>query len=253
MTQPLAYNRWAGNDFVVPGLPVRPTYAPALAPAQQNAPSPAADILQQLGFRLGPTEGRGIGEMQGAVTDASNKFDGSPNSASPGFGPGRQARSLGDFLGSAAMGVGMVTGPVGFATGMAGLAGPTSKAGYDWQDILPFSGLFDFNGGPVQGPPTAWDSTPSMVDLDTGYSYGDTSGRYDGGFADTTEPGLARGGTVTPRHLMGPNPRGPDDGFAALDVGEEVIPRRAAQRLRQQHGEGLFGMLREGQLPRKRK
>ena len=39
--------------------------------------------------------------------------------------------------------------------------------------------------------------------------------------------GMAKGGLVTRNRLAGPNPPGPDDGFAALDEGEGVLTAKA--------------------------
>jgi hypothetical protein len=48
-----------------------------------------------------------------------------------------------------------------------------------------------------------------------GGEYGGLGGMRDGGFAE--------GGFVTPDRLMGPDPAGPDEGFAALMSGEVVL------------------------------
>jgi hypothetical protein len=45
-------------------------------------------------------------------------------------------------------------------------------------------------------------------------------------------PGLARGGVVTPGHLVGPDPAGPDEGFAPLQAGEFVVNANSASRFR---------------------
>lgn len=55
----------------------------------------------------------------------------------------------------------------------------------------------------------------------------DASGGGDRG----TRGGMATGGKVTKGHLRGPDPKGPDDGYVALDVGEFVITKEATKKL----------------------
>ena len=62
----------------------------------------------------------------------------------------------------------------------------------------------------------------------------------DGGGASNSNPGdpgrggggahLAKGGYVSMQHLQGPNPEGPDDGYAALKDGEFVINDKAVKK-----------------------
>lgn len=55
-------------------------------------------------------------------------------------------------------------------------------------------------------------------------------GVHAGGAPPNSKPGgFAAGGPVTPDALQGPNPPGPDEGFAALQPGEEVVNKAAAQ------------------------
>ena len=64
---------------------------------------------------------------------------------------------------------------------------------------------------------------------DGGSSGGDGGGSAggDGG----GDGGWAKGGRVTKDRLRGPNPKGPDDGYGALDHGEYVITGAAGKRL----------------------
>jgi hypothetical protein len=86
-------------------------------------------------------------------------------------------------------------------TGMPGGVGPDPAA----------AGNPDTGGVAPGGP----DNGPSPGD-------GGASPSSDGGH-DSGE-GYAKGGAVTRDRLKGKNPPGPDDGSAALDVGEHVIP-----------------------------
>jgi len=57
-----------------------------------------------------------------------------------------------------------------------------------------------------------------------------------------------RGGLITPRDVKGPNPPGPDDGQASLDIGEYVIRKKAVQK----YGANIFEQINAGKIPAKR-
>jgi hypothetical protein len=68
---------------------------------------------------------------------------------------------------------------------------------------------------------------------------GDSGGRYGGdnsgdnagwGSRDAGGDGYAKGGYVSMQHLGGPDPEGPDDGYAALKDGEFVINDKAVKK-----------------------
>lgn len=56
---------------------------------------------------------------------------------------------------------------------------------------------------------------------------------------------LATGGKVTADRLHGPDPRGPDDGYSALDVGEFVVRQKAAKY----YGDDVLQAINEGRIP----
>jgi hypothetical protein len=58
--------------------------------------------------------------------------------------------------------------------------------------------------------------------------------------------GYAKGGMI--RGLLGPNPKGPDDGFAMVQRGEYVIKKSAVNK----YGRGLLDMINEGKVPAKK-
>lgn len=66
----------------------------------------------------------------------------------------------------------------------------------------------------------------------TGYGTGDTSG----GFG---EGQYAHGGKVNSNHLKGPDPKGPDEGYGALQGGEFVVKKAAVKK----YGEGLLNRI----------
>ena len=55
-----------------------------------------------------------------------------------------------------------------------------------------------------------------------------------------------KGGMV--RSLLGPDPKGPDDGMGYLDKGEYVIKKSAVNK----YGRGLLDMINEGKVPAKK-
>ena len=82
-------------------------------------------------------------------------------------------------------------------------------------------------------------------------SGGEMGGDFGGGFEDTGEDSFdsasyARGGMV--HGLLGPNPKGPDDGAAFLDRGEYVIRKSSVKK----YGRGLLDMINEGKVPAKK-
>ena len=57
--------------------------------------------------------------------------------------------------------------------------------------------------------------------------------------------GYAHGGPVTDKNLVGLDPAGRDDGFAALDVGEFVVSAAAAQM----YGADVLDVINQGLVP----
>ena len=253
MTAPNAYNRWQGNQFVIPGLPVRPTYAPALPGTGEQ--DPVADTLSQLGFRL-DDPGRGPGEGEGGI--------------GAGQQPTREADSFGDLATSAAKGLSMMSGPFGLATGLYGAsqmpADKQAKPGWGWGDfaksVVPGGGLFDMFGGGDQTFSGAGGANRAAGPTFGGVAPADEQAFMDmfGGGAgtnggvpdisienDTSDAMYNKGGTV--KKLRGPNPPGPDDGYGGLQRGEEVVSVENVKKLKRAHGADLFDMVHKGRLP----
>lgn len=275
--QPKAYNWWEGNSFHIPGLPVRPTYAPAISPSASPTAGTSADMLQQLGFRHDTGPG-GIGEGMGR-NEATLGTSGAPGTPNAGMGPGAQVTSLGDMAGRVATGVGMMGNPVGLAMGLAAHAGPTPKTSYGWADMLPGNGLFGWSdmlgggGAGTNGGVPGFDPVTGMAP-GVGPEIPVTSeplgpiggGGYDGGsygpdVQAAAEAGgyqgsgmFSKGGKIKPHHLGGPNPPGPDEGLIFAQSGERVIPKHAVKKLEAKHGAGLFDLaINQGKLPAKKK
>ena len=89
-------------------------------------------------------------------------------------------------------------------------------------------------------------------DADVGSARGDSSNDGGGGAragGGATGGGyMAKGGMVTPRQVKGPNPPGPDDGYAALDNGEYVIKKSAVKK----YGSNIFEQINAGKIPAQR-
>jgi hypothetical protein len=74
----------------------------------------------------------------------------------------------------------------------------------------------------------------------------DGGGAGDGGAGAGTGNAMAKGGLVT--SLDGPNPPGPDDGSAYLDLGEYVVKKSSVNK----YGKGLLDMINDGKVPAKK-
>lgn len=106
----------------------------------------------------------------------------------------------------------------GYDGGMLGLLG---LGGYD-------GGLSSIGGADVSMGSAAGNGGDNGAETGGGMSGSDGNG---GGFGGDSGDGYAKGGKVTKKRLSGPNPKGPDDGYAALDEGEFVINAKSAKRI----------------------
>ena len=81
-----------------------------------------------------------------------------------------------------------------------------------------------------------------------GRSAGDSTGTTSSTSSDTGvgNPGESyfHGGKVNKAHLAGPDPKGPDDGYGALQGGEYVIKKAAVRK----YGEGMLGKINSGKF-----
>jgi len=97
------------------------------------------------------------------------------------------------------------------------------------------------SGDYTSGAYTSSVSPGNAVGVDVG-STGGGFGTGDGFGNSDMGANFARGGPVTADRLTGPNPRGPDDGYGALDAGEYVMRSSAVQR----YGQEAMQALNEG-------
>lgn len=233
------------TDYVAPVTPEPEAPAPqATTPTVQAAPSVDQNNSWEAGRGGAGIEGGGPGangmEPPGAAGDLSD------------LGIDISGKTIGGALGSVAGG--LLGGPMGaLAGGVAGRAigssfdGPTdgmaSGAALDGlgaqaqanTEAMQGSGFGDARGlatGGRVGPQHLRKGMP-MHGAKKGGLGAVTAGKkpfmgkYAGG-GSVMAPNYAAGGPVN--QVAGPNPSGPDDGFAALDQGEFVVKRDQAQR-----------------------
>lgn len=193
-----------------------------------------------------------LGSQRFGGADVGGAGAGGPQSE-PGQGMNATTDSFGDFLGAATTGPMSAFGSFAaqaLANGLAGNPGkPITGLGlgslYDAaQSAFGGGGIGEVAGNPASDPGadrfggvnenenSDMMSAGAGADLgfgadpvggDPGYGGGDPGGGAD--------PGYARGGAVSLDRLIGPNPPGPDDGYAALDAGEHVLTADEVRRL----------------------
>ena len=100
----------------------------------------------------------------------------------------------------------------------------------------------------VQYQPASYNYVSDAPATDVPVSGGDLGGDdgQDMGEDSFDTAGYAKGGMI--RGLLGPNPKGPDDGFAMVQRGEYVIKKSAVNK----YGRGLLDMINEGKVPAKK-
>jgi hypothetical protein len=185
-----------------------------------------------LGGPLGALMGTAVGYALGKAYDSSHDNQ---------QGTGRAAQVPGDVTGTSYEGqeqeIARSMDQANIDSGMAGTAYEGQAPGQAVQGEVTAEPL---------GPPTGAYSRGGVVTpagLQKGKQmmqhYGRKPGgglrqvgeRYMGGYAyGGSVPNYAYGGMVDQHVLAGPNPPGPDDGFAALDGGEYVVRAQQAQR-----------------------
>lgn len=138
----------------------------------------------------------------------------------PGAGPGGFGGGLGS-MGAAAMGLGV--------GGLGAMSGA---------DIMGFGGAQE--GGAGGGGAAGGAGSGGGAD-----SAGGGMGGIGG--MDGAGGGMFRGGIVTANRLRGPDPRGPDDGYVAMDKGEGVLTAEAVRH----YGPGLVHRLNRLAVPKK--
>jgi hypothetical protein len=97
--------------------------------------------------------------------------------------------------------------------------------------VMGLKGIF----GPKDGGGGGYSGAPSA---------GSDVGRSAPGSAHSGQQGYAQGGHVSMMHLLGPDPEGPDDGYATLKDGEFVINDKAVKK----YGIELMNAINSGKI-----
>lgn len=130
--------------------------------------------------------------------------------------PGSGAMTASQAMNAVAIGRGLSDyGSLAIAPGAipAGLVGNAlMSAGQNALSSLDHAMIGISPGGNGDGASGGGMTAGNSADIGPGYSF-------------------AEGGEVKPQNLLGPNPKGKDDGFAALDAGEFVVTADAAKRV----------------------
>lgn len=216
---------------------------------------------------------RGIGALP-LPTDGRDQVAGGPTgSGLPGFGFGT---NMGRALGGIGFGAGLATGASGLGllgnlvgTGMDIYSGNQALRASGMPTMGPrayFSGVLNnasFGGlGTPIGDSMIGSAVSPLENTSGGYGTGGGADSAYGGYGEGGSYGQSssdvggvtgsgggffnQGGMVTADRLGGPNPPGPDDGYAALDVGEHVIRADSARKL----GPDILNRLNSGDFKR---
>jgi hypothetical protein len=102
--------------------------------------------------------------------------------------------------------------------------------------------------GGVANPELMGRSDPSQADI-TGANLG--NGEY-GGLGGNRDGGFAKGGVVRRGGLLGPNPPGPDEGFAALKGGERVLNEEQYGKLSPAAKKEIDALMRKTEMAKRR-
>ena len=169
---------------------------------------------------------------------------GAPAGPNTTFGDFMTALGFSGFGNSGNVATGQMPGDVtgtGFAQQMADIAaqmGPTAGS-------APLGAVSSEPLGAIDGGAEG----PSGGNAEAGGGAGGGGMEAGGGYGgmDGAGGGMYRGGIVTANRLRGPDPRGPDDGYVAMDKGEGVLTAEAVRH----YGPGLVHRLNRLAVPKK--
>lgn len=136
-----------------------------------------------------------------------------------------------------------VSAPMNFSNGQEG-GGSSGSGGASGGDPGSNSGEAGSSTDSGSDVGTSGDAGASG-DAGTAGDSGSSSGG-DAGSAGDSGAGFYQGGIVSPNNLIGPNPPGPDTGFAALKPGEGVLTDKAMKF----YGKGIVAKLNKLAVPK---
>lgn len=230
-------SRGGGRDE---GGPSGDGYSPNVSPMSNS-------INGSFGYQLADTYGNLFGGMLpgGFLAQALAQSMNPSQVAKAGV---ESAQALQDAIAGYTSGTMFGTGNTGAAStfGGGGYGTPTSEGGY---------GVTGMTGAGVAANPMSID--PATAQGQQAYSggtaaAGDVGGNdsVGGGFGGNDGSGegfggiYSRGGYVNKKHLKGPNPMGPDDGYGGLDDGEFVINAKSVGK----YGIELMNAINNGKI-----
>lgn len=194
-----------------------------------------------LGLAAGVPGAGLVGNMVGTGFDVATANKGLESAGLPGIGLGGYASGV---LNNATFGmlgtnIGRQWGdthnrhsPYGMFDPQDGYSAPAADP-FSNPMADPYGGVDPNNSGPASDPFAGGDPYGGVDPNGGGGGYdggGYGAGMNDGSGSDAPG-GFAKGGHVTRDRLIGPDPHGPDDGYAALDHGEYVIKASDVKKL----------------------
>lgn len=229
---------------------------------------PLGLVAQTIAQSMNPGQVEQAGKLSSqALSDAiagytSGAMFGAPPSAASTFGGGGYGTptSEGGYGVTGMTGAGIAANPMGIdpatAQGQQAYSGGYSSApsaaessGGGGGASAPSGGMSGYGGSAVSAGGTS--SAPGQgPGYGGGYEGGGGGDGVGGGFGGNDGSGAgfggiySRGGYVNKKHLKGPNPMGPDDGYGGLDDGEFVINAKSVGK----YGIELMNAINAGKI-----
>lgn len=260
------YPVWMNSGIPAPRtnrVQAKPEYE-NLPPAAEPPPKPPAPppLMGDIGPAYAQAEGFGgnygapmgpntsFGDFMRAIGDFMSAIGfsgfGSANNTTTGTAPLGAVTSepLGAPMGGSDIGPG--AGPGGFGGGLGSMGAAAMGLGVGGLGAMSGADIMGFGGAQEGG---AGGGGAAGGDTGSGGGGAGSAGGGMGGIGgmDGAGNGMFRGGIVTANRLRGPDPRGPDDGYVAMDKGEGVLTAEAVRH----YGPGLVHRLNRLAVPKK--
>jgi len=218
----------------------------ALADAYKGFQDPRDTSDTSFGAEIGRTVGGWLNSGPGYESGPNSRMSATGLANLNAMSNPTYSAGVGETYGSGSLG--------GFQAGdlsaMRDAMNAGGSSGYNGSTVSP-SGMI--SGGLNQGPGYGGAPTRdgggdygggSTSSSDGGGNYGGDSGGYGGSYGSGSVGGFYKGGKVTMDRLQGPNPMGPDDGYAGLKNGEFVINKNSVNK----YGIELMNAINAGKI-----
>jgi len=203
-------------------------------------------VAQTIAQSMNPGQIEQAGKLSSqALSDAiagytSGTMFGAPPSSASTFGGGGYGtpESQGGYGVTGMTGAGIAANPMGIdpATAQGQQAAASNAAAAQAASDAAIAGMAEAEGFGL-GPAATGDFGGGNDGVGGGFGGNDGSGAGFGGI-------YSRGGYVNKKHLKGPNPMGPDDGYGGLDDGEFVINAKSVGK----YGIELMNAINAGKI-----